>query len=106
MFNIFRSFTELKRDHTLLAVSLPSADNGFLIFKSANPGLFHFWVKSKQVNIEAQDYKLNRWSSICSTWDAESGLGQLWVDGKPSSRKYIISGSTINEPMIIILGQV
>ncbi|XP_013880363.1 serum amyloid P-component, partial [Austrofundulus limnaeus] len=102
----FRSFTELRKEHPLFSLSLRSEANGFLIYKMDTPGLFHVWVRNKQTSIEEQDYKLNRWTSICGTWDAESGLGQLWVDGKPSSRKYIISGSNINEPMIIVLGQV
>uniref|UniRef100_A0A8C9XYF3 Pentraxin family member n=1 Tax=Sander lucioperca TaxID=283035 RepID=A0A8C9XYF3_SANLU len=51
------------------------------------------------------DYKVNTWQSICSTWDSVSGLGQLWLDGKPSSRKFISSGSNISGPIIIVLGQ-
>ncbi|KAM4735249.1 C-reactive protein-like [Anableps anableps] len=49
------------------------------------------------------EYKLSVWHSVCSTWDAESGLGQLWFDGKPSVRKFI-SGSPISQP-IVVLGQ-
>ncbi|KAE8288761.1 Jeltraxin Egg jelly pentraxin Precursor [Larimichthys crocea] len=52
-----------------------------------------------------QNYELNTWHSICSTWNASSGLAQLWIDGKPSSRKLIPSKTNINGPIIIVLGQ-
>ncbi|KAK6326425.1 hypothetical protein J4Q44_G00020700 [Coregonus suidteri] len=49
---------------------------------------------------DGQDYTLNTWHS---TWASETGLGQLWLDGKPSTRKFLqseaIKGKTI------ILGQ-
>uniref|UniRef100_A0A3Q2TDD3 Pentraxin (PTX) domain-containing protein n=1 Tax=Fundulus heteroclitus TaxID=8078 RepID=A0A3Q2TDD3_FUNHE len=44
------------------------------------------------------DYKLSVWHSVCSTRNAESGIGQLWFDGK------FVSGSQISQP-IVILGQ-
>uniref|UniRef100_A0A7N6BDX5 Pentraxin family member n=1 Tax=Anabas testudineus TaxID=64144 RepID=A0A7N6BDX5_ANATE len=49
--------------------------------------------------------ELNVWHSICSTWDSASGLGQVWLDGKPSSRKFISSESNIKGSILIVLGQ-
>ncbi|XP_075886512.1 mucosal pentraxin-like [Nelusetta ayraudi] len=51
------------------------------------------------------DYNVNTWHSICFTWDSVSGVGQLWLNGKHSVRKYINSGSHISGTFIIILGQ-
>ncbi|XP_038131933.1 jeltraxin-like [Cyprinodon tularosa] len=101
----FRSFTELKRDHSLFSMSLPSADNAFLIFKKAQRDLFHFAVQNELVQPESQDYKLNMWQSICGTWDSSSGLTQMWLNGNPSSFRYTTSGNNINGPISIILGQ-
>uniref|UniRef100_A0A3Q2DZL1 Pentraxin family member n=1 Tax=Cyprinodon variegatus TaxID=28743 RepID=A0A3Q2DZL1_CYPVA len=100
-----RSFTDLKREHSLFSLALPTGANGFLIIKSAQSDAFDIWVREQHVKIEAQDFKLNMWQSICATWDASSGLIQLWLNGKPSSKKYTSSGHSINGPMIIVLGQ-
>uniref|UniRef100_A0A3B3U3W6 Pentraxin family member n=1 Tax=Poecilia latipinna TaxID=48699 RepID=A0A3B3U3W6_9TELE len=75
-----RFFTDLKRDYSLFSLALPSFDNDFLLLKSANLDSFQMY--------------LNAWHSVCSTWDSESGLGQLWFDGKPSVRRFITDQST------------
>ena len=104
--NAYRSFTELQRDHSLFSLATPSAANDFLIYKSAADDGFHMWTRNNYRIFGGQNYKLNTWVSICSTWDAASGLMQLWIDGKPSSRIFVSSGSNINGPIIIVLGQV
>uniref|UniRef100_A0A669AWC9 Pentraxin family member n=1 Tax=Oreochromis niloticus TaxID=8128 RepID=A0A669AWC9_ORENI len=101
----FRSFTDLNRDHSLFSLATPSAINNFLIFKKAANGLFDLWARGKANKVEGIAYKLNTWHSICSTWDSTSGLMQLWVNGVPSSKKFTNSGSNINGPIIIVLGQ-
>ncbi|XP_071373092.1 jeltraxin-like [Centroberyx affinis] len=101
----FRSFTDLSRDHTLFSLAMPSAANDFLIYKKAAADVIELSVRDSFVDIGGQDYKLNMWHSVCATWDSQSGLGQLWMDGKPSSRRLISSGSNIRGKPIIILGQ-
>ncbi|XP_067456234.1 C-reactive protein-like [Thunnus thynnus] len=96
-----RSFTDLSRGHVLFSLATPTAPNAFLIFKL--PDLFDLFVMDKRTQFRGQDYKLNAWHSICSTWDSASGLVQLWFDGNPSIRKYV-GGSKISSP-IIMLGQ-
>ena len=100
----YRSFTDLSRVHSFFSLATPSASNDFLIAKI--PANIEVWARSKYAYIGGQDYKLNTWHSICSTWDSASGLVQVWLDGKPSSRKFVSSGSNINGPIIIVLGQV
>ncbi|XP_035528321.1 C-reactive protein-like, partial [Morone saxatilis] len=97
-----RSITDLSRDHNLFSVATPSAQNAFLIFKTAS-SVIDFFVSNKQVQFGAEDYKLNMWHSICSTWDSKTGLVQLWFDGKSSIRKFA-GGSNITTPSVI-LGQ-
>uniref|UniRef100_A0A3B4ARY0 Pentraxin (PTX) domain-containing protein n=1 Tax=Periophthalmus magnuspinnatus TaxID=409849 RepID=A0A3B4ARY0_9GOBI len=67
--------------------------------------IFNFDIKNTVRNFKGQDYQLNRWQSVCGTWDAASGLVQLWVDGKPSSMKFSTE-SNISGPMIIVLGMI
>ncbi|XP_023258848.1 C-reactive protein-like [Seriola lalandi dorsalis] len=100
-----RSFTDLKRDHALFSLATSSAANDFLIYMKPENNEFHLNSKDNQAKLTGHDYKMNTWHSICATWDSVSGLGQLWLDGKPSSRKFLSSGSNINGPVIIVLGQ-
>ncbi|XP_047217681.1 mucosal pentraxin-like [Girardinichthys multiradiatus] len=101
----FRFFTDLKRDHALFSLALPSFDNAFLFYNLAKLDSFQIWVNNMVTNFEGLDFKLNKWHSICATWDSTSGLVQLWLDGEPSNRKFTSSGSNINGPIIVALGQ-
>ncbi|XP_036931420.1 serum amyloid P-component-like isoform X1 [Acanthopagrus latus] len=98
-----RSMTDLSRSHALFSLSTPSSDNGFRILKGAANDAINVSVLNVGAGFRGQDYKLNTWHPICSTWDSESGLAQLWLDGKPSIRKFT-GGSNITDP-IVILGQ-
>ncbi|XP_072249386.1 C-reactive protein-like [Leuresthes tenuis] len=99
-----RSFTDLKRDHSLFSLATPSKFNDFLIFKMSTSDSFDLSARDFSAGFDGLEFKQNTWHSICATWDATSGLTQLWLDGKPSSRKFTSLGS-INGPIIIVLGQ-
>ncbi|XP_063343697.1 C-reactive protein-like [Pelmatolapia mariae] len=100
-----RSFTDLLRDHVLFSLATSLAFHDFMIYKGGTSDYFSMRARNKRAPFEFQGYKLNTWNAICSTWDATSGLIQLWVNGKPSSRKFVSSGSNIIGPMSIVLGQ-
>uniref|UniRef100_A0A3P9IEZ0 Pentraxin family member n=1 Tax=Oryzias latipes TaxID=8090 RepID=A0A3P9IEZ0_ORYLA len=97
-----RSFTDLKRDHTFFSLATPFDTNAFLILWQNQEIDPH--VKSERVEYGGWDYKPNMWHSICTTWDSVTGLVQIWFDGKPSIRRFIISGS-ITGTVNAILGQ-
>lgn len=99
-----RSITDLSRNHNLFSLSTPSFHNGFLVFKEAGNNVIDIYVRNNRVTFTDQDYMLNTWQSICTTWDSESELVQLWLNGKPSIKKFI-GGSVITDP-IVIVGQV
>ncbi|KAL3060299.1 hypothetical protein OYC64_014791 [Pagothenia borchgrevinki] len=101
----FRSFSDLRRDITLFSLSTPSADNDFGMYKLAATDALVMRIRNTRMDFIGQDYKLNTWHSLCSTWDSGSGLSQMWLDGQPSSRRFINSGSSISGPIIIVLGQ-
>ncbi|XP_030605757.1 C-reactive protein-like [Archocentrus centrarchus] len=100
-----RSFTDLKRDHALFSLATPTHSNDFLIFWDDKNKEMEPHIKDRKTEFGGRDYKPNMWHSICTTWDSESGLVQLWFDGLPSTRKYVSSGTQITGPTIIILGQ-
>ncbi|XP_012723067.2 C-reactive protein [Fundulus heteroclitus] len=100
-----RSFTDLKRDHILFSIATPSHANDFLIFWDNTNKEMEVFIRNKKAEFGGRDYKLNTWHSVCTTWDTSTGLVQLWFDGQPSIRKFTSSGSNINGPVIIIVGQ-
>ncbi|XP_059180443.1 C-reactive protein-like [Centropristis striata] len=100
-----RFFTDLKRDHVLFSLATPSKYNDFLIFRHATKDAINVHIRSSSAAFAGHEYKLNMWHSLCSTWDSESGLVQLWFDGQPSIRKFNIAGSNIQGRTIIFLGQ-
>ncbi|XP_033837647.1 C-reactive protein-like [Periophthalmus magnuspinnatus] len=99
-----RYFSDLTRPFTFFGLVTPSYNNDFHIFKMPARDEINVDVRNIVLNFKGQDYQLNRWQSVCGTWDAASGLVQLWVDGKPSSMKFATE-SNISGPMIIVLGQ-
>ncbi|XP_059196194.1 C-reactive protein-like [Centropristis striata] len=100
-----RSFTDLRRTYSLFSLATPFVFNDLLIFKRAATDEIEFAIRNNHIVFGGQDYKLNTWHSICTTWDSATGLAQLWLDGKPSSRKSLSTGSHISGPIIIVFGQ-
>ncbi|KAM6910074.1 jeltraxin-like [Xenentodon cancila] len=100
-----RSFTDLKRDHALFSLATPTHSNGFLIFWDDTNKEIEAHIKNKKVEFRGYDYKLNMWHSICTTWDSQSGLVQLWIDGQAFFKKFVNSGANINAQLVVILGQ-
>uniref|UniRef100_A0A1A8EE70 Pentraxin family member n=1 Tax=Nothobranchius kadleci TaxID=1051664 RepID=A0A1A8EE70_NOTKA len=100
-----RSFTDLRRDHSLFSLATPTFDNGILIFWDATNKEVELHIRNQNAEYRGFDYKPNMWHSICTTWDAGTGLVQLWFDGQPSVRKFVGSGANITGSPIIILGQ-
>uniref|UniRef100_A0A3B3XQJ0 Pentraxin family member n=2 Tax=Poecilia mexicana TaxID=48701 RepID=A0A3B3XQJ0_9TELE len=98
----FRFLTDLSREFTFFSLSVPSFYNG-VIFKN-EVGSFQMCVNGKQAYFRGLDFKLNKWQSLCGTWEAASGLTQLWLNGQPSSRR-LSSKSNISGPITITLGQ-
>ncbi|XP_028280446.1 serum amyloid P-component-like [Parambassis ranga] len=96
----FRSITDLSRGHSLFSLATPTTDNSFLIYMD---GELQLNINDKLTKFPGLISPQNVWNSICSTWDAASGLAQLWVNGKHSVRKFT-GGPAINNP-VIILGQ-
>nr|ACQ58309.1 Serum amyloid P-component precursor [Anoplopoma fimbria] len=100
-----RSFTDLKRDHALFSLATPTSANDFLIFWDEANKEMEAHIRNQKSEYKGWDYKPNIWHSICTTWDSDSGLVQLWFDGQLSIRKYVSSGSNIAGSTTIILGQ-
>ncbi|XP_056142174.1 serum amyloid P-component-like [Lampris incognitus] len=100
-----RAFTDLARNHALFSLSTPSSANDFLIFKRTVADEIQLHIKNTFQNVRGLEYKPNTWHAVCATWDAVSGLGQLWLDGKSSVKRFFSSESNIMGTTVITLGQ-
>ena len=77
-----RFFTDITRDYAIFSLATPTV-----------------------ADFPELSISLNKWVSICGTWSSETGLTQVWLNGQPSSRRFIHQGVPLNEAPILILGQ-
>ncbi|KAI5089879.1 jeltraxin [Silurus meridionalis] len=99
-----RAFSDLPRSQSLFSLELPSTHNAFLIFKPKH-GVYKLHVEGQSMEFWGLPDELNAWNSLCATWNGKTGLGQLWVNGKPSVRKGFSRGGFLNGTPKIVLGQ-
>ncbi|KAM8826600.1 LOW QUALITY PROTEIN: C-reactive protein-like [Synchiropus picturatus] len=101
-----RYLTDLRRDHVLFSLATPSFSNALMLMWVEGKKSITTFVKNTESQFDNQDRKLNMWHSVCFTWESSTGIAQLWLDSKPSVRRFLLSGWNIDErSMIIILGQ-
>ncbi|KAK7886378.1 hypothetical protein WMY93_025999 [Mugilogobius chulae] len=99
-----RYFTDLTRSFTLFGLATPSHNNAFHIFKMPVSHEINVDIRNFPMTFRGQDYQINKWQSLCGTWESGSGLVQLWLDGKPSAMK--LGGNLhISGTILIVLGQ-
>ncbi|XP_029106661.1 LOW QUALITY PROTEIN: serum amyloid P-component-like [Scleropages formosus] len=80
-----RFFSDLHRDQSIFSLAMP------FCFKSYSLGCTR--------------YGLNEWASASAAWLSDTGLAQLWMNGKPGARKALDPGRTVTGRHSIILGQ-
>ncbi|KAM8921484.1 C-reactive protein-like [Pelodytes ibericus] len=100
-----RSYTELTRAHSLFSLALkgPGKDNTFLIFPNP-PNFCSVYINQEEIRIKI-DTEVLDWKQTCVSWDSDTGIIQLWVNGKLYPRRISNKGFTIPVPTSIILGQ-
>ncbi|XP_077327323.1 C-reactive protein-like [Lithobates pipiens] len=98
-----RSYTDLSRYYSTFSLATPGKDNAFLIFFQP-PNTFSMHINQADTNFKTDSETLD-WRHICVTWDSDTGLIQLWVNGKLYPRKASMKGSSIAPEASIVLGQ-
>ncbi|XP_063048103.1 serum amyloid P-component-like [Engraulis encrasicolus] len=99
-----RFFSDQTRAQSLFSFATPAHSNAFLLYKRVD-SLYEINVYDNVVVFRAMEDIPNQWNSVCATWDSNTGIAQLWVNGKPSARKGVRRGFTISGEPSIILGQ-
>ncbi|XP_074540194.1 C-reactive protein-like [Halichoeres trimaculatus] len=99
-----RFMTDLSRNYGLFSLATPSFSNAFVLFKTDDDDNIRMHALDGGTDFLSLSFPPNTWHSICATWNSENGLAQLWMDGKPSIKRFIKTGP-ITGPPITILGQ-
>ncbi|XP_073479449.1 C-reactive protein-like [Aquarana catesbeiana] len=98
-----RSYTDLSRPYTTFSLATPGKDNAFLFYLKP-PNTFSMHVNQEVTHFKTDSETLD-WRHICVTWDSDTGVIQLWVNGKLYPRKASMKGSSITPEASIVLGQ-
>ncbi|XP_040203102.1 uncharacterized protein LOC120933773 [Rana temporaria] len=98
-----RSYTDLSRPYTPFSLATPEKDNAFLIYLQP-PNTCSVYINQEVTNFKT-DVEFLNWRHICVTWDSDTGVVQLWVNGKLYPRKVSMKGSSIAAENSIVLGQ-
>ncbi|KAG5266874.1 hypothetical protein AALO_G00237220 [Alosa alosa] len=99
-----RFFSDLTRAQSLFSFATPASSNGFLLYKQAN-GVYEIDKNDKFVLFRSLGDYPNQWNSVCATWNSQTGIAQVWVNRKQSTRKGISQVGDISGTPSIILGQ-
>lgn len=102
---MFRFLTDLSRNYGLFSLSTPQHSNDFVLFKLSSQDVIRMHARDGGTDFLSLSFPPNTWHSMCATWTSESGLAQLWVDGKPTIKRWLHSGQPISGRPIAILGQ-
>ncbi|KAM5172762.1 C-reactive protein-like [Mantella aurantiaca] len=98
-----RSYTDLQRIYPLFSLATPGKDNAFLITFQP-PNIYNVYINQEGITIKTDSDSLD-WRHTCVTWDSNTGVVQLWVNGKLYPRKVCMKGSSIAAESSIVLGQ-
>lgn len=102
---LFRFLTDLTRNYALFSLSTSTHFNDFVVFKTNSDDVITIHVRDGGTDFLSLSFPPNTWHSMCATWRSETGIAQLWVDGKPTIKRFIHAGQPISGPFSIILGQ-
>ncbi|XP_072503455.1 C-reactive protein-like [Notamacropus eugenii] len=96
-------YTDLQRSCSLFSYATESIFNEFLLYKK-KVGLYIFEVGNKELFFEVPE-TVPAPMHFCATWESQSGIAELWVNGKPMVRKSLQKGYSLGIKAKIILGQ-
>ncbi|CAI9612216.1 unnamed protein product [Staurois parvus] len=89
------SYSDLIRVYSLFSLATPASKNAFIFF-SNSPNFYSIIVNGQQIVIRTDSDSLN-WRHVCVTWDSDTGVVQLWVNGKLYPRRVLAKGFSIDD---------
>lgn len=70
-------------------------------FKLLAPG-YEVKLLRSSLYFDGLGYIPNEWTSACTSWESLTDIVQLWVNGKPSTRKGLYQGGEISGTLITL----
>ncbi|NXF13503.1 SAMP protein, partial [Smithornis capensis] len=98
-----RSFTDLKRPHSLFSYATKTRASEILLIKH-KPSEYRFYVGGKFVTFQVPEGPMD-WEHVCASWESTTGIVGFWFNGKPWPRKGLQRGYTVGAEASIVLGQ-
>ncbi|XP_075700636.1 jeltraxin-like [Rhinoderma darwinii] len=100
-----RSYSDLGREHSLFSIATPGSgnDNTFIILPRP-PNSCAVCINQEEIAFKVDPEVLD-WKDTCVAWDSETGLVQLWINGKRYPRRITTTRTPIGPQMSVILGQ-
>ncbi|XP_053699892.1 uncharacterized protein LOC128746690 [Synchiropus splendidus] len=95
--------TDQTDSHPLLSLSTTSNLIGFYVLVS-EANKITLTTADTETDFNSLDLAGNTWHRICATWCSDTGLGQLWLNGKPTIKKSTSSGSVVSGSPEFTLG--
>ncbi|XP_063002354.1 uncharacterized protein LOC134412378 [Elgaria multicarinata webbii] len=99
-----RFFTDLTRSYSLFSASSRQHDNEILLMNFNNK--YQVCVGGQCITYSRDtDGSTSHWETACLMWNSNTGLGQLWLGGRPLPRKGLAKGYSIPTDLVVMLGQ-
>ncbi|XP_044530537.1 C-reactive protein-like isoform X1 [Gracilinanus agilis] len=96
-------YSELTRSYSLFSFATQTRYNEILLFHEGN-SKYSLSVGDVGVPFQVPEASFEP-RHFCASWESESGIAELWVDGKPMARKSLNKGYVVGKQSKIILGQ-
>ncbi|XP_018978486.2 jeltraxin-like [Cyprinus carpio] len=89
----------------LFSLATPSNPQDFSLRWSGDSKLYQLFIHNTQVDFKGLMFNMNQWNSVCATWDAKSGLAQMFVNEVASIKKAVGTKVSFKGNPVIALGQ-
>ncbi|XP_051849658.1 C-reactive protein-like isoform X3 [Antechinus flavipes] len=97
-------YTDLTRAYSLFSFATQALDNEILLYHERDSSNFSLTVGNTGALFQVPEAAFAP-RHLCASWESESGIAELWVDGKPMVRKALQRGYVVQNQPKIILGQ-
>lgn len=78
--------------------------NDFLLYKPDDVDVIRLHTRDDETDFQSLAFSPNMWHTLCATWNGANGLGQLWLNGNATIKRFIKTGP-ITGALSVILGQ-
>uniref|UniRef100_A0A671KYJ9 Pentraxin family member n=1 Tax=Sinocyclocheilus anshuiensis TaxID=1608454 RepID=A0A671KYJ9_9TELE len=89
----------------LFSLATPSHPQDFSLRWLVDSKQYQMFIHNTQAEFKGLTFNMNQWNSVCATWDANSGLAQMFVNEVASIKKAVGTKVSFKGNPVIALGQ-